>query len=152
MLEVDQLERVVDPDDIDTGVVQRCKAQDLDRYDEDGVHQGAVEHVDPHPLRVTLSCRPEPTAAALELQVTPEVVALAVEAQVLATKRVRGALRRTTIDPECALVTPMHKMLGRMSDGLYLAWAVYGLDDKRQVEFLDRAWQELRGSINREER
>ena len=43
-------------------------------------------------------------------------------------------------------------MLGRMSDGLYLTWAVYGLDDKRQVEFLDRAWQELRGSINREER
>jgi hypothetical protein len=34
-------------------------------------------------------------------------------------------------------------MLGRMSDGLYLTWAVYGLDDKRQVEFLDRAWQEL---------
>lgn len=43
-------------------------------------------------------------------------------------------------------------MLGRMSDGLYLTWAVYGLDDKRQVEFLDRAWQELRGSISREER
>ena len=38
------------------------------------------------------------------------------------------------------------------TDGLYLTWAVYGLDDKRQVEFLDRAWQELRGSISREER
>jgi hypothetical protein len=40
-------------------------------------------------------------------------------------------------------------MLGRMSDGLYLTWAVYGLDDKRQVEFLDRAWQELLVAITR---
>ena len=40
-------------------------------------------------------------------------------------------------------------MLGRMSDGNYLTWAVYGLDDKRQVEFLDRAWQELLVAITR---
>jgi hypothetical protein len=40
-------------------------------------------------------------------------------------------------------------MLGRMSDGYYLTWAVYGLDDKRQVEFLDRAWQELLVAITR---
>ena len=40
-------------------------------------------------------------------------------------------------------------MLGRMSDGMYLTWAVYGLDDKRQVEFLDRAWYELRVAITR---
>ena len=40
-------------------------------------------------------------------------------------------------------------MLGRMSDGLYLTWAIYGLDDKRQVEFLDRAWQELLVAITR---
>ena len=46
-----------------------------------------------------------------------------------------GAVRRT--------------MLGRMSDGMYLTWAVYGLDDKRQVEFLDRAWQELLVAITR---
>ena len=38
-------------------------------------------------------------------------------------------------------------MLGRQADGYYLTWAVYGLDDKRQVEFLDRAWQELRALI-----
>ena len=42
-------------------------------------------------------------------------------------------------------------MLGRMSDGLYLTWAVYGLDDRRQAEFLDRAWQELRAAIARRE-
>jgi len=46
---------------------------------------------------------------------------------------------RTRLIPEAIRRT----MLGRMSDGLYLTWAVYGLDDKRQVEFLDRAWQEL---------
>ena len=40
-------------------------------------------------------------------------------------------------------------MLARMSDGMYLTWAVYGLDDKRQVEFLDRAWQELLVAITR---
>ena len=34
-------------------------------------------------------------------------------------------------------------MIGRPSDAHYLTWAVYGLDDKRQVEFLDRAWKEL---------
>jgi len=40
-------------------------------------------------------------------------------------------------------------MLGRQADGYYLTWAVYGLDDKRQVEFLDRAWQELLVAITR---
>ena len=50
---------------------------------------------------------------------------------------------RTRLIPEAVRRT----MLGRMSDGLYLTWAVYGLDDKRQVEFLDRAWQELRALI-----
>lgn len=61
-----------------------------------------------------------------------------------------AALERvsTRLIPEAVRRT----MLGRMSDGLYLTWAVYGLDDKRQVEFLDRAWQELRGSISREAR
>lgn len=61
-----------------------------------------------------------------------------------------SALERvsTRLIPEAVRRT----MLGRMSDGLYLTWAVYGLDDKRQVEFLDRAWQELRGSISREAR
>ena len=42
-------------------------------------------------------------------------------------------------------------MLGRMSDGLYITWAVYGLDDRRQAEFLDRTWQELRAAIARRE-
>ena len=46
-----------------------------------------------------------------------------------------GAVRRT--------------MLGRMSDGSYLTWAVYGLDDKRQAEFLDRAWYEFLALIAR---
>ena len=46
-----------------------------------------------------------------------------------------GAVRRT--------------MLGRMSDGSYLTWAVYGLDDKRQAEFLDRAWYEFVALIAR---
>ena len=61
-----------------------------------------------------------------------------------------SALERvsTRLIPEAVRST----MLGRMSDGLYLTWAVYGLDDKRQVEFLDRAWQELRASISREAR
>ena len=52
---------------------------------------------------------------------------------------------RTRLIPEAVRRT----MLGRMSDGLYLTWAVYGLDDKRQVEFLDRAWQELLVAITR---
>ena len=52
---------------------------------------------------------------------------------------------RTRLIPEAVRRT----MLGRMSDGIYLTWAVYGLDDKRQVEFLDRAWQELRALITR---
>ena len=52
---------------------------------------------------------------------------------------------RTRLIPEAVRRT----MLGRMSDGMYLTWAVYGLDDKRQVEFLDRAWQELRALITR---
>jgi hypothetical protein len=58
-----------------------------------------------------------------------------------------GALERvrTRLIPEAVRRT----MLGRMSDGLYLTWAVYGLDDKRQVEFLDRAWQELLVAITR---
>ena len=52
---------------------------------------------------------------------------------------------RTRLIPEAVRRT----MLGRMSDGNYLTWAVYGLDDKRQVEFLDRAWQELLVAITR---
>lgn len=40
-------------------------------------------------------------------------------------------------------------LLGRMSDGSYLTWAIYGLDDKRQVEFLDRAWYEWLAAITR---
>ena len=58
-----------------------------------------------------------------------------------------SALERvsTRLIPEAVRRT----MLGRMSDGMYLTWAVYGLDDKRQVEFLDRAWQELRALITR---
>ena len=58
-----------------------------------------------------------------------------------------SALERvsTRLIPEAVRRT----MLGRMSDGNYLTWAVYGLDDKRQVEFLDRAWQELLVAITR---
>ena len=52
---------------------------------------------------------------------------------------------RTRLIPEAVRRT----MLGRMSDGNYLTWAVYGLDDKRQVEFLHRAWQELLVAITR---
>ena len=52
---------------------------------------------------------------------------------------------RTRLIPEAVRRT----MLGRMSDGLYLTWAVYGLDDRRQVEFLDRAWQELLVAVTR---
>jgi len=52
---------------------------------------------------------------------------------------------RTRLIPESVRRT----MLGRMSDGLYLTWAVYGLDDRRQVEFLDRAWQELLVAVTR---
>jgi len=52
---------------------------------------------------------------------------------------------RTRLIPEAVRRT----MIGRMSDGNYLTWAVYGLDDKRQVEFLDRAWQELVVAITR---
>ena len=52
---------------------------------------------------------------------------------------------RTRLIPEAVRRT----MIGRMSDGMYLTWAVYGLDDKRQVEFLDRAWQELLVAITR---
>jgi hypothetical protein len=55
---------------------------------------------------------------------------------------------RTRLIPEAVRRT----MIGRMSDGLYLTWAVYGLDDKRQVEFLDRAWHELRRLIARGDR
>ena len=58
-----------------------------------------------------------------------------------------SALERvsTRLIPEAVRRT----MLGRMSDAHYLTWAVYGLDDKRQVEFLDRAWQELLVAITR---
>ena len=56
-------------------------------------------------------------------------------------------LVRTTLIP----IAVRRTMLGRMSDGLYLTWAVYGLDDRRQAEFLDRAWQELRAAIARRE-
>ena len=52
---------------------------------------------------------------------------------------------RTRLIPQAVRRT----MIGRMSDGNYLTWAVYGLDDKRQVEFLDRAWQELLVAITR---
>ena len=52
---------------------------------------------------------------------------------------------RTRLIPEAVRRT----MIGRMSDGMYLTWAIYGLDDKRQVEFLDRAWYELRVAITR---
>ena len=52
---------------------------------------------------------------------------------------------RTRLIPEAVRRT----MLGRMSDGMYLTWAVYGLDDKRQVEFLDRAWYEFLALITR---
>ena len=52
---------------------------------------------------------------------------------------------RTRLIPEAVRRT----MLGRMSDGMYLTWAVYGLDDKRQVEFLERAWQEVLVAITR---
>ena len=52
---------------------------------------------------------------------------------------------RTRLIPEAVRRT----MLGRMSDGMYLTWAVYGLDDKRQVEFLERAWYEFRALIVR---
>jgi len=55
---------------------------------------------------------------------------------------------RTRLIPEAIRRT----MLGRMSDGLYLTWAVYGLDDGRQVEFLERAWHELRRLIARGDR
>ena len=60
-----------------------------------------------------------------------------------------GALElvRTRLIP----IAVRRTMLGRMSDGLYLTWAVYGLDDRRQAEFLDRAWQELRMAIARRE-
>ena len=57
------------------------------------------------------------------------------EALERAIRLVPGAVRRT--------------MLGRMSDGSYLTWAVYGLDDKRQAEFLDRAWYEFVALIAR---
>jgi len=40
-------------------------------------------------------------------------------------------------------------LIARQSDGHYLTWAVYGLDDKRQVEFLDRAWHEFLALIAR---
>ena len=40
-------------------------------------------------------------------------------------------------------------MIGRLSDAHYLTWAVYGLDDKRQVEFLERAWSEYLALIAR---
>ena len=52
---------------------------------------------------------------------------------------------RTRLIPEAVRRT----MIGRIADGYYLTWAVYGLDDKRQVEFLDRAWQELLVAITR---
>lgn len=37
----------------------------------------------------------------------------------------------------------------RLPDGVYLTWAVYGLDDRRQIEFLDRAWLELKALVAR---
>lgn len=55
---------------------------------------------------------------------------------------------RTRLIPEAVRRT----MLGRMSDGMYVTWAVYGLDDGRQVEFLERAWHELRRLIARGDR
>ena len=55
---------------------------------------------------------------------------------------------RTRLIPEAVRRT----MTGRTSDRYYLTWAVYGLDDKRQVEFLERAWHELRRLIARGDR
>ena len=52
---------------------------------------------------------------------------------------------RTRLIPEAVRRT----MIGRMSDGMYVTWAVYGLDDERQVEFLNRAWYELLVAIRR---
>ena len=52
---------------------------------------------------------------------------------------------RTRLIPEAVRRT----MLGRITDGYYLTWAVYGLDDKRQVEFLNRVWHELLVAITR---
>ena len=52
---------------------------------------------------------------------------------------------RTRLIPEAVRRT----MLWRMHDAMYLTWAVYGLDDKRQVEFLERAWWELLVAIKR---
>ena len=55
---------------------------------------------------------------------------------------------RTRLIPEAVRRT----MLGRLSDGMYVTWAVYGLDDERQVEFLNRAWYELQVAIRRRDR
>jgi adenylosuccinate synthase len=43
-----------------------------------------------------------------------ELEALAAEAAVLRRKGVADALERLVIDPECSVVTPMHKMIGQM--------------------------------------
>lgn len=67
--------------------------------------------------------------------------------------RDNGVPRDTDAALHCAIrLVPdavRRTMLGRMTDGSYLTWAIYGLDDKRQVEFLDRAWYEWSAAIAR---
>src|SRR3989339_587126 len=45
-----------------------------------------------------------------------ELEALVREAEVLVTKGVVDPIRRVVIDDQCAIVTPMHKMVGRMEE------------------------------------
>ena len=52
---------------------------------------------------------------------------------------------RTRLIPEAVRRT----MLGRAGDSDYLTWAIYGLSDERQAQFLYRAWQELLVAITR---
>ena len=51
---------------------------------------------------------------------------------------------RTRLIPEA-----VRRTLIARQGGHYLTWAVYGQDEKRQVEFLDRAWHELLVAITR---
>ena len=50
---------------------------------------------------------------------------------------------RTRLIPEAVRRT----MIGRSEDPHYLTWAVYGLSEERQAQFLERAWKELRALI-----
>ncbi len=54
------------------------------------------------------------TRTLLGPQMLVEPENLAVEADVLRAKGVGDALARLVIDPDCAVVTPMHKMIGQM--------------------------------------